>query len=94
MTIKIKIESEITFYSGKYQNNEIYYQVKYDGEISPKVIIIDKLKLDLLLREREKISVAEYSNYLKYCTIGTTTFCDRKFEPTFKTKARRKKFYD
>ena len=46
MTIKIKIESEITFYSGKYQNNEIYYQVKYDGEISPKVIIIDKLKIE------------------------------------------------
>lgn len=94
MTIKIKIESEITFYSGKYQGKKIYYQVKYDREISPKVLIIDKKKFDLLLREREKISVAEYSNYLKYCTIGTTTFCDRKFEPTYKTKARRTNFYD
>lgn len=94
MTIKIKIESEITFYSGKYQSRKIYYQVKYDGEISPKVIIIDKSKLDLLLRSRNKITVSEYNNYLKYCIIGTTTFCDRKFEPTFKTKARRKNFYD
>ena len=94
MTIKIKIESEITFYSGKYQGKKIYYQVKYEGEISPKVIIIDKSKLDLLLRSRNKISVAEYSNYLKYCTIGTTTFCDRKFEPTYKTRARRTNFYD
>lgn len=94
MTMKIKIESEITFYSGKYQSREIYYQVKYDGEISPKVIIIDKSKLDLLLRSRNKITVSEYNNYLKYCIIGTTTFCDRKFEPTFKTKARRKNFYD
>ena len=94
MTIKIKIESEITFYSGKYQGKKIFYQVKYEGEISPKVIIIDKSKLDLLLRSRNKISVAEYSNYLKYCTIGTTTFCDRKFEPTYKTRARRTNFYD
>lgn len=94
MTMKIKIESEITFYSGKYQQKEIYYQVKYDGEISPKVIIIDKLKLDLLLRERNKISVPEYLNYIKYCSLKTTTFYDRKFEPTYKTKARRANFYD
>lgn len=93
MTIKIKIESEITFYSGKYKNNEIYYQVKYDGEISPKVIIIDKSKFDLLLRARNKISVSEYTNYIKCCILETTTFYDRKFEPTFKTKARSKNFY-
>lgn len=94
MTMKIKIESEITFYSGKYQGKKIYYQVKYDGEISPKVLIIDKKKFDILLRERDKISVSEYLNYIKYCSLKTTTFYDSKFEPTYKTKARRTNFYD
>lgn len=94
MTMKIKIESEIAFYSGKYQSKEIYYQVKYDGEISPKVLIIDKFKLDMLLRERDKISISEYNNYIKYCSVKTTTLHDCKFEPTYKTKARRINFYD
>ena len=58
MTIKIKVEDKITLFDGKFHGKPIYYMVTYDN-CSPKVIILDKKKFDLLLRKRETINFSE-----------------------------------
>ena len=92
MTIKIKVEDTITLFNGKFKDEPIYYMVTYDNG-SPKVLIIDKKKFNLLLRKRETISFSEKSFYLKCCGICVTTFQDRNFEPQQKTKARHVSYY-
>ena len=92
MTIKIKVEDTITLFNGKFKDEPIYYMVTYDNG-SPKVLIIDKKKFDLLLRKRETISFSEKKFYFKCCEICVTTFSDRNFEPQQKTKARHISYY-
>ena len=92
MTMKIKLEDTITLFDGKFKDKPIYYMVTYNNG-SPKVLIIDKKKFDLLLRKRETISFSEKSFYLKCCEICVTTFSDRNFEPQQKTKARHVSYY-
>ena len=64
MTIKIKLEDTITLFDGKFKDNPIYYMVTYNN-CSPRVIILNKNKFDLLLRKRETISFSEKSFDLK-----------------------------
>lgn len=92
MTMKIKLEDTITLFDGKFKDKHIYYMVTYNNG-SPKVLIIDKKKFDLLLRKRETISFSEKSFYFKCCEICVTTFSDRNFEPQQKTKARHISYY-
>ena len=92
MTIKIKLEDTITLFDGKFKDNPIYYMVTYNN-CSPRVIILNKNKFDLLLRKRETISFSEKSFYFKCCEICVTTFSDRSFEPQQKTKARHVSYY-
>ena len=78
MTMRIEIKDEITLFNGTFQGEPIYYMVAYNN-CSPRVIILNKNKFDLLLRKRE--------------TICVTTFSDRNFEPQQKTKARHVNYY-
>ena len=92
MTMKIKIKDEITLFDGKFKDKPIYYMVTYNNS-SPRVIILNKNKFDLLLRKRETINFSEKSFYLKCCEICVTTFSDRNFEPQQKTNARHVSYY-
>lgn len=92
MTMKIKIKDEITLFNGKFKGEPIYYMVTYNN-CSPRVIILNKNKFDLLLRKRETISFSEKSFYFKCCEICVTTFSDQNFEPQQKTKARHVNYY-
>ena len=92
MTMKIKIKDEITLFNGKFHGEPIYYMVTYDN-CSPKIIILDKKKFDLLLRKRETINFSEKNTYFKCCQITSTTFSNKYFEPQQKTKARHINYY-
>lgn len=92
MTMKIKVKDTITLFNGKFQDKPIYYMVTYNNG-SPKILIIDKKKFDLLLRKRETINFSEKSFYLKCCEICVTTFSNKDFEPQQKTKARHINYY-
>ena len=68
MTMRIEIKDEITLFNGTFQGEPIYYMVAYNN-CSPRVIILNKNKFDLLLRKRETISFSEKSFYFKCCEI-------------------------
>ena len=91
--LKINVSDIITLHEGNYNGKKIYYIVIYNSLSIPEVYIHDREKLDLLLRGRSDISISEYSNYLSITMICKTKFSDRKFEPTYKTKARRVEYY-
>ncbi len=87
--LRLNITDVITLHEGNYNGEEIYYIVKYGSTYTPEVYIYDKQKLDMLLRGRTNISIAEYNTYLGITKICITKFTDSNFEPTYKTKARR-----
>ena len=87
--LKINVSDVFTLHEGNYNGEEIYYIVKYGSTYTPEVYIYDKQKLDMLLRGRTNISIAEYSTYIGITKICITKFTDSNFEPTYKTKARR-----
>lgn len=87
--LKINVSDVFTLHEGNYNGEEIYYIVKYGSTYTPEVYIYDKQKLDMLLRGRTNISIAEYNTYLGITKICITKFTDSNFEPTYKTKARR-----
>ena len=59
MTMRIEIKDEITLFNGTFQGEPIYYMVAYNN-CSPRVIILNKNKFDLLLRKRETISFSNF----------------------------------
>ena len=87
--LKINVSDVFTLHEGNYKGEEIYYIVKYGSTYTPEVYIYDKQKLDILLRGRTNISIAEYNTYIGITKICITKFTDSNFEPTYKTKARR-----
>ena len=87
--LKINVSDVFTLHEGNYNGEEIYYIVKYGSTYTPEVYIYDKQKLDMLLRGRTNISIAEYNTYIGITKICITKFTDSNFEPTYKTKARR-----
>ena len=87
--LKINLSDVFTLHEGNYKGEEIYYIVKYGSTYTPEVYIYDKQKLDMLLRGRTNISIAEYNTYIGITKICITKFTDSNFEPTYKTKARR-----
>ena len=87
--LKINVSDVFTLHEGNYKGEEIYYIVKYGSTYTPEVYIYDKQKLDMLLRGRTNISIAEYNTYIGITKICITKFTDPNFEPTYKTKARR-----
>lgn len=91
--LKINVRDIITLHEGNYNRKKIYYIVKYGTTYTPEVYVYDKEKFDLLLRGRSDISMNEYNTYLSICKICITTFSDRNFEPTYKTKARHVNYY-
>ena len=87
MSIDIIIEEKFTLYEGRFNSATIYYKVKYNNSsYRPTIIMFNKEKLDILLRNRNKISFSEFNTYKKLCIIGSTTFDDPNFEPQFKSK--------
>ena len=87
--LKLNVSDLITLHEGNYNGEKIYYIVKYGSTCTPEVHVYNKKKLDLLLRSRNNISLSEYHTYINICKIGITTFYNKDFEPTYKTKARR-----
>lgn len=87
--LKVNLSDVITLHDGNYNGEEIYYIVKYGNTYTPEVYIYNKQKLDILLRGRTNISIAEYNTYIGITKICITKFTDSNFEPTYKTKARR-----
>ena len=87
--LRLNVTDVITLHEGNYNGEEIYYIVKYGSTYTPEVYIYDKQKLDMLLRGRTNISIAEYNTYIGITKICITKFTDSNFEPTYKTKARR-----
>ena len=87
--LKVNLSDVITLHDGNYNGEEIYYIVKYGNTYTPEVYIYNKQKLDMLLRGRTNISIAEYNTYIGITKICITKFTDSNFEPTYKTKARR-----
>jgi len=91
--LKLNISDVITLHEGNYKGKKIYYIVIYNSLSIPEVYIYDREKLDLLLRDRNNISISEYNTYINICKICITTFYNKDFEPTYKTKARRIEYY-
>jgi hypothetical protein len=91
--LKLNISDVITLYEGHYKGKKIYYRVIYNSLSIPEVYIHDKEKLDLLLRGRSDISISEYNTYISVTMICKTKLSDWRFDPTYKTKARRIEYY-
>ena len=87
--LKLDIIDVITLHEGHYKGEEIYYIVKYSSTYTPEVYIYNKQKLDMLIRGRTNISIAEYNTYIGITKICITKFTDSNFETKYKTKARR-----
>lgn len=91
--LRLNITDMITLHEGHYKGEEIYYIVKYGSTYTPEVHVYNKKKLDLLLRNRSNISIAEYNTYIDICKICITKLNNKHFEPTYKCKARRIDYY-
>lgn len=87
--LKLNISDVITLHEGMYLGKKIYYLVKYDKLHTPEVHIYDLEKLNSLFRNRNNINLSEYKTYFSITYITKTTFSNKDFEPTYKTKARR-----
>ena len=87
--LKINVSDVFTLHEGNYKGEEIYYIVKYGSTYTPEVYIYNKQKLDMLIRGRTNISIAEYNTYIGITKICITKFTDSNFETKYKTKARR-----
>ena len=87
--LRLNVTDVITLHEGNYNGEEIYYIVKYGSTYTPEVYIYNKQKLDMLIRGRTNISIAEYNTYIGITKICITKFTDSNFETKYKTKARR-----
>ena len=87
--LRLNVTDVITLHEGNYNGEEIYYIVKYGSTYTPEVYIYNKQKLDMLLRGRTNIRIAEYNTYIGITKICITKFTDSNFETKYKTKARR-----
>ena len=91
--LKLNITDVITLHKGHYKGKKIYYIVIYNSLAFPEVHIYNMEKLNLLLRDRNNISLSEYNTYFSMTRVCITKFSDKDFEPTYKTRARRIDYY-